>query len=163
MEEILKKIKPYRTWLVAGLVVFVVLGAFLSRYYASSRGTLVDDQTQTLEKILGVKPMPVDQLKSYQSHNGIVGIQQWETENGANVYFVPVHSLPMVDIAVVFDAGSARNGKKGGLAYITNTLLTAGTSNSTADEIATKFDSLGAQLQTLSQRDMAMISLRSLS
>lgn len=162
MNEFLNKIKPYRSWLIAGLVVFVVLGAWLSRYL-SQPATSGQTQVETLDKLLGVTPMPVEKLKSYESVTGVVDIQYWITENGVRVYFVPVHTLPMVDIAVVFDAGASRNGKKGGLAYLTNELLSEGTNDLTANQIAQKFDEVGAQVQSQSLRDMAMISLRSLS
>ena len=36
-------------------------------------------------------------------------IQHWKTQNGAAVYFVPSNDLPMVDVRIVFDAGSARD------------------------------------------------------
>ena len=49
-------------------------------------------------------------------------IQSWQTANGVPVYFVPAPELPMVDVEVVFDAGSARDGDKPGLAMLTNSL-----------------------------------------
>ena len=36
-------------------------------------------------------------------------IQHWQTGNGARVYYVPAPELPMVDVRVVFNAGSARD------------------------------------------------------
>ena len=42
-------------------------------------------------------------------------IQSWTTKKGAKVLFVEAHELPMVDIRLVFDAGSARDGEKAGV------------------------------------------------
>jgi zinc protease len=90
-------------------------------------------------------------------------IQSWQTANGVPVYFVPAPELPMVDVEVVFDAGSARDGDKSGLAMLTNSLLSEGAGGHSADQIAEHFDNLGAQLSYSVDRDMATISLRSLT
>jgi zinc protease len=90
-------------------------------------------------------------------------IQSWQTANGVPVYFVPAPELPMVDIEVVFDAGSARDGDKPGLAMLTNNLLSEGAGGRSADQIAEHFDNLGTQLGYSVDRDMATISLRSLT
>ena len=85
-------------------------------------------------------------------------IQHWLTENGARVYFVPAPELAMVDVNVTFAAGSARNGGHGGLAHLTSTLLDQGSAGLSADEIARRVESLGAELGTGSARDMAWLS-----
>jgi zinc protease len=90
-------------------------------------------------------------------------IQHWTTENGARVYFVPAPELPMVDVRVVFAAGSARDAALPGLAGLTNGLLDKGAAGLSADAIAERMEGLGAQLGSGSLRDMAWVSLRSLS
>ena len=90
-------------------------------------------------------------------------IQNWQSEKGANVYFVAATELPMVDIQIIFDAGSARNGKKAGLAGLTNGLLDEGAGGLTADQISQGFDKLGANYGASAGYDSAMVSLRSLS
>lgn len=90
-------------------------------------------------------------------------IQHWQTASGARVYFVPAPELPMVDIEVVFDAGSARDGDRAGLARLVSRLLEAGADGLDADAIADRFEGLGAEFTTESLRDMASASLRSLS
>ncbi len=90
-------------------------------------------------------------------------IQHWTTTNGARVYFVASPELPIIDIHVVFDAGSARDGKQSGLANLTNALLDQGAGDLDADQIAEKLDAVGANLDTSSYRDMAIVSLRSLT
>jgi zinc protease len=90
-------------------------------------------------------------------------IQHWTTQNGARVYFVPAPELPMVDVRVVFNAGSARDDRLPGLAGLTNGLLDKGAAGLSADAIASGLDGLGAVLGTGSLRDMAWVSLRSLN
>jgi zinc protease len=90
-------------------------------------------------------------------------IEHWQTENGARVYFVPAPELPMVDVQVVFNAGSARDGKQAGLAQLTHTLLDKGAGGLSADQIAQQLEGVGARLGGNSLRDMATLSLRSLN
>ena len=90
-------------------------------------------------------------------------IQHWVTENGARVYFVPAPELPMVDVNVTFAAGSAHDEGHPGLASLTNGLLDQGAGGLSTDEIAVQIESLGAELSSGAARDMAWVSLRSLS
>ncbi|HEY9198190.1 MAG TPA: insulinase family protein, partial [Gammaproteobacteria bacterium] len=90
-------------------------------------------------------------------------IEHWQTANGARVYYVPAPELPMVDIQVVFNAGSARDGERPGLAQFTHTLLDKGAGGLSADQIAAQLEGVGARLSGESLRDMATLSLRSLS
>jgi len=90
-------------------------------------------------------------------------IQHWTTDNGARVYFVAAAGLPMVDIQLTFDAGSARDNDKKGVAHLTNSLLDEGAGELNADQIAEQFDALGAEFGTGSYRDMAIMKLRSLT
>ncbi len=89
-------------------------------------------------------------------------IQHWQTSNGTKVYFVPAPDLPMVNIEIVFDAGSARDNDKPGLAKLTNGLLNEGAAGYSADQIAEEFDNLGAEFANSVNRDMAKVTLRSL-
>ncbi len=90
-------------------------------------------------------------------------IQHWVTDNGARVYFVAAPELPMVNIHVTFAAGAVRDDGHAGLAHMTSTLLDMGAAGLSADDIASRAESLGAELGTGSARDMAWITLRSLS
>ncbi len=90
-------------------------------------------------------------------------IEHWQTENGARVYFVPAPELAMIDITVAFDAGAARDGKQSGLALLTNAMLNEGAGGLDTDQIAIEFEDVGAQFSNSSQRDMAILSLRTLT
>jgi zinc protease len=90
-------------------------------------------------------------------------IQHWTTAQGSRVYFVPTEGLPLVDVRVVFDAGSARDGAQFGLASLTAGMLDTGAGNWDADAIAQRLENVGAVLSTGAARDSAYLSLRSLS
>ena len=101
-------------------------------------------------------------LFAVQAHAG-PNIQTWKTSNGAKVMFVEAPAIPMLDVRMVFNAGSARDGSLPGLSLMTNMLLNDGAGNLTADQLAEGFESLGAQFGTSSLRDMAIVTLRTLS
>ncbi len=90
-------------------------------------------------------------------------IQHWMTDNGARVYFMPAADLPMVDVRIVFDAGSARDGNTAGVAALTNGMLAEGAGGHSAQRLAEIFEAAGAQFDNGALRDMAWLSLRSLS
>ena len=90
-------------------------------------------------------------------------IQNWQSEKGADVFFVEANELPIVDIQIIFDAGSARNGGHAGLAALTNSLLDEGAAGLSADQISQGFNDLGANYSASAGYDSASISLRSLS
>ena len=90
-------------------------------------------------------------------------IETWQTESGAKVLYARAPDLPMVDVRVVFDAGSARDGDQPGLAAMTADMLTEGAGGLDADTIAERVESVGAELGTGAGRDMAYASLRSLT
>ena len=105
--------------------------------------------------------------------NGVTGmvmaspdIQHWHTKNGASVYFVPSLDIPMVDVRLVFDAGSARDAEAGnnlsGTALMTNGLLSEGAAGDDAQTLAEKFEAVGASFGNGSLKDMAWLSVRSL-
>ncbi len=90
-------------------------------------------------------------------------IQSWQTEQGAKVLFVASDALPMLDIRLVSDAGSARDGAHPGLASLTSALLGEGANGLSVDDIARGFEDQGASFSSSSYRDMGVISLRTLS
>ncbi|MCW9047381.1 MAG: insulinase family protein [Gammaproteobacteria bacterium] len=93
-------------------------------------------------------------------------IQHWQTKNGADVYFVASNDIPMVDVRIVFDAGSARDAEMGkelsGTAVMTNGLLSEGAAGDDAQVLAEKFEAVGASFANGSLKDMAWLSVRSL-
>ncbi len=90
-------------------------------------------------------------------------IDHWQTKQGGRVYFVKTDGLPMVDIRVIFDAGSARDGGQFGLSALTAGMLDAGAGTWNADTIAERFESVGAEFSAASAMDNATLSLRTLT
>lgn len=90
-------------------------------------------------------------------------IQQWQTDNGADVLYVHAPELPMVDLQVTFAAGSARDGENPGLAALTSGLLEAGAGDRGEEAIADDLAAAGAELSTSAGRDRASVHLRSLT
>ncbi|MBE0493189.1 MAG: insulinase family protein [Thiomicrospira sp.] len=92
-----------------------------------------------------------------------IDIQTWQTAKGVKVLFVEAPQLPMVDIEVSFDAGSARDASQPGLANLTSALLSAGTKQKDEQQISIGFNNLGAQFGGQASRDSASFNLRSLT
>ncbi|MEY3761328.1 MAG: hypothetical protein RIR39_2819, partial [Pseudomonadota bacterium] len=92
--------------------------------------------------------------------NAAAKIEHWQTSQGSRVYYVHTEGLPMVDIQVVFDAGSANDGQQFGLASLTAGLLDTGAGKWNADDIAQRFESVGANFSVGSSLDTATVSLR---
>ncbi|CDH45729.1 M16 family metallopeptidase [Candidatus Contendibacter odensensis] len=92
----------------------------------------------------------------------VPAIQNFSTANGVPVYFIPARELPIVDVQILFSAGSVRDGERPGLAKLSNGLLDEGAGDWSADTIADRLDQVGARLSTSSRRDAASVALRSL-
>jgi zinc protease len=92
-----------------------------------------------------------------------VKIQHWISSQGVSIYYANAPGIPMVDVQVVFDAGSARDGKQYGLAAMTSSLLDRGAGNLSADQISQQLEGVGAILSASASSDMASVSFRSLS
>ena len=89
-------------------------------------------------------------------------VESWYTDAGAKVMFVAAPDLPMVDVRIVFNAGSARDDDLPGLAKFTNAMLNEGAGDWDADALALRVEERGIQLGNGSLRDMAWVSVRSL-
>lgn len=91
-------------------------------------------------------------------------IQHWQTAQGARVYFVESHELPILDISVDFPAGSARDPSgKAGLAQLTHGLLDQGAGGLSDTDIAHRLADVGAVMGGALDRDRAGVGLRTLS
>ncbi len=90
-------------------------------------------------------------------------IQHWVTPNGARVYFVEAAEIPIIDVRVSFAAGGARDEAKPGLAKLVSRLLTEGAGELNANLFSERLAQTGAIFATGARRDMAWLSLRSLS
>lgn len=114
------------------------------------------------EKIAAALLLPLLLFLTY-SAAAAPKIESWNTSNGAKVLFVAAADLPIVDMRVVFDAGSARDGATPGISRLTSALLTEGAGDWDANQIAERLESVGAELGSGALRDMGWISVRTLS
>ena len=138
---------------IVGTVLTAIVAIVIGFKYFS-------DQTKEGSKMKLLSPQA---FTSYQFLEGVINIHYWQNKWGTNVYFVRASELPIVDVRVIFDAGSARNQNAVPLAYFSNFLLNHGTATHNADEIAAEFEMLGAQYSAGAYRDMAFVNIRSLS
>ena len=94
-------------------------------------------------------------------------IQQFKTKAGVPVRFVQTTALPIVDIDLRFNAGSARDGSISstgfGIANMTATMLTQGSKRLDENEFTRAVETLGINLNSSAYKDMFIVSLRSLS
>ncbi len=94
-------------------------------------------------------------------------VQAFTTTTGTRVLFVEAPELPIIDLRLVFDAGSARDGELSagqyGLATLTAQLLDEGTTTQNTDQIAANFERLGIDYSASATRDMFVVSMRSLT
>ncbi|MCE5181250.1 MAG: insulinase family protein [Betaproteobacteria bacterium] len=96
--------------------------------------------------------------------NAALPIQHWQMENGARVYFVENHDLPLLDVSVEFPAGESRDDKsRPGVASMTQHLLTHGAGGMAEDEITRRLADIGAILGGSLDQDRAGLTLRTLS
>lgn len=91
-------------------------------------------------------------------------IQHWQSANGARVYFVESHGLPLLDISVEFDAGGRRDAPaEAGLASLTAQTLTMGAGGLPEESISRRLADVGAELGASFEPDRAGMTLRTLS
>ncbi len=84
--------------------------------------------------------------------------------NGMKIYLVEDHSLPVINATIVTLAGSGDNPvTKPGLASFTVRMLSQGTKDRSATELADEFDLIGANLHSLAGVDNATVSIGALS
>ncbi len=104
-----------------------------------------------------------------------LNIQHWALDNGARVYFVENHTIPMLDVNVDFDAGGRRDPSgQAGLASLTNGMLARGLAGATLPdgtvepalseaEISNVMADVAAQRGGGAGTDRAGMSVRTLS
>ncbi len=90
-------------------------------------------------------------------------LQRFQTEQGLQVVWQRSTALPMVDVQLAFDAGSARDEASSGLAMAVNRLMGDSTTVRSGQAWREAMEALGARFDRTSQRDMAIVGLRVLS
>lgn len=147
-----KKLITKRNIVIALLIVLFPLVVFLS-------------QAPTPVKhysLFTTIPKRSEQPQDTLIANGAIPIHHWKTKQATPVYFIPTEKLQMVDIIVSFDAGSARDGDKFGLAAFHTLMLDDATENYSTLQIAQAFENVGAIFDSGTDRDRTTVQLRSL-
>ena len=90
----------------------------------------------------------------------LFNVEKWAATSGMKVSFVKVPNK-IINIKLIFDAGSARDGNNYGLAALTSSLVDAGGATLSLDQIANSFDSVGSIYGSSISKDYATISLQS--
>lgn len=136
--------KSSAQWIKASIAI-VILGALsLAGYFAWSR-------YYSLERY---------HIETTQAH---VTINHWVTPNGATVVFVPLAELPILDVTLLFPAGSAYDEQDFGIAQLTSQMIGQSTDVLNAQSIHEAFESMGAIFSTGSTKDYATIQVRTLT
>ena len=100
----------------------------------------------------------------FNAANAAVKINHWQTSAGSDVYFVENHDLPIIDMAVNFPAGSARDTvATSGVAGVTKYMMTLGAAGMNEEVITNKFADIGAILSGELDADRASFKLRTLT
>lgn len=143
-----------------GLLGLALLGLLAILYVASQRTTYIPpaEQATAQPQIESLSELG-DQPPARRS----LDIQTWQTAEGAKVLFVEARELPMFDLRLTFAAGSSHDQGVPGLAMLTNAMLNEGVPGKDVGAIAAGFEDLGAHFGNGAYRDMAVLSLRSLS
>ncbi|MCH8894804.1 MAG: insulinase family protein [Proteobacteria bacterium] len=90
-------------------------------------------------------------------------IERSRLKNGVEVVLAERHAVPIINIAIQFDAGYAADaGRKLGAASFTLAMLREGTTSRDALEISEESELLGARIRTGSSLDMSQASMNAL-
>ncbi len=92
-------------------------------------------------------------------------VERATLSNGMKVVLAERHAVPLVNVALMFDAGYAADsaGARLGTASLTLAMLDEGTTSRSALDIARELESLGATLRTDSTLDTSIVSMTALT
>jgi zinc protease len=114
-------------------------------------------------RILGSLTAAILALNLFANRADALDMKRTTLSNGAVLLVSEQHLLPMVTVAIAFDAGSRRDPKgKEGLAELTANSLTQGTKDLTATEFNQKVDFMGSEVSVGAGRDSAEASFTTL-
>jgi zinc protease len=118
---------------------------------ANPRGVDVEDP-------LGSRPEP-SAPRAYEPPVPV----QFAGPNGLKVWLLERHSMPIVSMQLVVDAGSANDPEgQAGLAFITAQMLDEGAGKRDAVALSQEFDRLGAHLRTGAESDYSFVHVTAL-
>ncbi|WP_151796667.1 M16 family metallopeptidase [Acinetobacter soli] len=152
-------LKPFQLLLLSSFLCTTVYAEITDS--ANVMAETESGQLKSLQQLRSLKSIS-DDLTSSAPY-----VVELPAPQGIRSLFVESQALPMVDIQLTFNAGSARDESLGkglyGIANMTAKLLDDGTPDLSAAQIANRFEQLGAKLNVQAYRDMFVIRLRVLS
>ncbi len=86
------------------------------------------------------------------------GFTEKTLPNGLKVFIIEDHEQPAINIQLLIKGGNSVEGDKSGLADMTTSLLTKGTGQMSAQDIARKLDGVGAGVSAWASGDNCMVS-----
>ena len=106
-----------------------------------------------------IKPLPKDEINFT-----LPAIEQFTLSNGLKVFFIQKQKLPIIQLSLVFDAGSKYDpaGKKG-LANLFAMLVDEGAGEFDSLQLSDEFDMLGTHFNVSTTEDNIYFSLQSLT
>ncbi|WP_025131019.1 pitrilysin family protein [Pseudomonas sp. PH1b] len=143
---------------LALVALFTAGGLYLLSRSGESDASQALDNAKSSQKLQSLA-----ELDGKAPAHRTLDVQTWNTAEGAKVLFVEARELPMFDMRLIFSAGSSQDGNTSGLALLTNAMLNEGVAGKDVGAIARGFESLGADIGNGAYKDMAVVSLRSLS
>ncbi|WP_019673823.1 M16 family metallopeptidase [Psychrobacter lutiphocae] len=149
----------------------VVAGISLSSNLQAATVNMPDGEHGNKDVDISQPIAALDKLTSLQHSEKLdmklPEFQRFTTSNGVPVLFFQTNQLPIVDVDLRFNAGSARDEsiRKGGfgLASLVASQLTKGTKQLDETQFATATEQLGIELTSSAYKDQFLIRLRSLS
>ncbi len=106
-----------------------------------------------------IKPEPIEEISF-----ALPGIKHFTLQNGLRIIFVPKHTLPILQLNLMVDAGSKYDPHdKKGLANLTAMTIDEGAGGYDALELSDEFDLLGTHFNAHASNDNIHLSLQSLS
>ncbi len=131
--------------------------------YADDEIAQVEDLGQPISAVAHLQSLSEIQEQPFQ----VPTIHALKNRYGVQSAFVQVNDLPMVDIQLMFDAGSVRDREidpeLSGVANMAAQLMSKGTARYSAEQISRYFEDLGAKYSIQAQRDSFVVTLRVLS
>lgn len=90
-------------------------------------------------------------------------IKTWVTDQGVRVFYTRAESIPMLQINVIFHAGSIIDKQHYGLSQLTNSLFGLGTQSISEKKISKTLSNVGAVFKTDADRDTSTLYLKTLT
>jgi len=150
-------VRRVKSWLLAGIMLTVIHMPVLA---GGEHSSSADGPLTALPRLTSSSALAEAQSRRLGLD---IRVQQWRTPEGLRVLYWPNEQIPLLDARLIFDAGAARDGDLPGLASAVSSLLDEGTRQYSAQQIAERFEQVGAEFSAASYRDMALLQLRTLS